>query len=186
VTANFTTPETAIKAWFLACTGLSQVLMQNEPRPFTKNVWGEITIGRSTREGQDSVINQGASNLPRTRSVRSLQVTLAVESFSQSPSSIGLVHLETLRSAALWPKRVAILTAAKLVYANDGDIVQADRMVDERFISRYELDARFRWGFFVDATEDDDAVATIETVEGTGTLNPGASEIVRDFTATKP
>lgn len=173
MSTDFTTQEAALKAWFLAGTKLTKVLLENEPRPMVQMQWGMIKIDRSRPDGRDSLVyfDSAGERLPRTRCERTLTIKLAVEAFSQSMSLFAMSPLERLRAASQHPRMQEMLKAVSLVYVGSEEIVNEDYVIDQRVISRYAMNAQVRWGFSVDGDTEADAIAWIERVKGTGTLS---------------
>lgn len=173
MTASFVEEEAALKLWFKAGTKLTQVLLENEPRPMVPSQWGVIKLMSSRPDGRDSVVffDSGGERLPRTRCERTLFLKIAVEAFSQSMTLFALSPLERLRAAAVHPRLQAMLKTADLVFVGSSEIVNADREIDQRWISRFEMDAQFRWVYMLDGDVGADAASWIERVKGTGTFS---------------
>ncbi len=164
----------AIKAWCLAGTGLGLVLLVNEASPETDGAWIEIAILQSTREGTDHVTYTDMTTklVPVVTCSRVLSVRIAVECLSQDPDAFALGHLEQLRAFAKVRRMTEILGTADLVLVDAQDPVNVDAIseLDDRFVSRFEMLATFRWSFQVTGDFTDDATSWIEKVNALGTL----------------
>ncbi len=175
MSTDFTPVVTAVRSWFRLGSGLSMIVLENEARPYVNQQWGEIKLVGTQIDQTDSVAYDD-DRKPYVRCARMLTFRLAVESFSQTPSLFAPVHLEQLRARTNLPRLMDVLKAVPLAVASFTETRNADRIVDERFISRFEMDVRIRWGFTVAAPADEPALEVIDKVTGKGTIDPDAKE----------
>lgn len=168
MSTDFSDAQEALKTWFREGSGLTMVVMRNEPRPRVNAQWGDIHPQRLSTVGTDTV--RYVEGFPVVYCERRLTIVLGIESDSQDPDDFALAPLARLQALAETARMISILKAGGLVYESGTEITQADYELDQHWISRYELTAAMRWGFTVTTTKPADAVGPIEHVLGKGTL----------------
>jgi len=166
----------ALKAWFRLGTGITQVVMVNEARPFTKTVWGHLQVVTVTGYGMDDsrlvdvTETDPGTGLPVVHTRRQIQgqrtftLRVSVESISQKGANLADNPLERLRSTWELEAMQALLAAQNCALADFGPSQMADLEVDERVISVWFADVEINTAFTFTASAD---VDTIESVTAT-------------------
>lgn len=141
---------TALKAWCLAGTGLTLVVLENEERPFVEQAWLYLSVSRVAKLGVDDVgfseplgWAEGDQLVHAVSGNRVFTTRIHCDSFSQRANAFAVLHLENMRTASELPRLTALLDAAGVSIVDFGDIETEDYMVDERTISRAGMDVRF-------------------------------------------
>jgi hypothetical protein len=175
----------ALKAWFLAGTGLDLVVLENEERPFVEPAWGYLVIDDAQSVGTDSTYlvdrpgaEPGAPLVPMVSGLRIFTVHVYVESFSQRPEDFAVKHLERLRGALRFPRLMKMIREVGLALVDVSPTVVSDYAVDERVISRASFDVRFNAAFNLIDEADQEAGDYIERIELTSHVeNVDGSEL---------
>lgn len=179
------TVHDALKAWFRMGTGLSLVVMSNEPRPFTKPVWGHLQVLTVEAQGWDDTrlvdvpVPDPVTGIPAPHTRRQIQgqraftLRVSVESLSQKGASLADNPIERLRATWELEEMMALLAAQNCALADFGPSQMGDLEVDQRVISAWFADVEINTAFTFTGAADVDTIesmtATSSFVEPDGT-----------------
>jgi hypothetical protein len=166
----------ALKAWFTAATGISLVLLKNEPRPFVQATWGQLEILEVQSYDMDDtsiveVVLPGGSVVTRqaVRGQRTFRLELRVLTNRQDPPGIADNKLELLKTRVQLDTVSALLVPVNVALGAISPSTVADVLVDDRVYSGWLATAEMNAAFeYIDTDPSPGADAPFITqVEGT-------------------
>jgi len=167
---DWATVYPALRTWFLAGTGLSHCIVENQPAPYATNAYGVLEVVSVRQAGDDEVGTRLVSGdyRPVIRGQREFSLKVEVWSVSQADGAYSVKHLERLRILALLPRLKAPLAAVEVALATFGESAMTDVEVDDHWWSVWTATLTFHAAFETVLTDNPaDEVGVIETVNGT-------------------
>jgi hypothetical protein len=167
-----------LRAWIATRTGLVTG-WEDQPQGYLPEDYVELRMGPMMRIGQDGIRYEydgdrpaGQEVVPTVVGQREFTLTVIVRAWSQELSQTAEVPLSRLELALQLPSFAQLCDDLNIGVIGTSQIVQADRMVDERVQSGAAIDIRFATSIHL--TDSDEGQGYIETADVETTLHGGA------------
>jgi hypothetical protein len=167
-----------LRAWIATRSGLVTG-WEDQPEQYTPEDYIELRVGPMMRVGRDGIRYEydgdrpvGQEMVPTVIGQREFTLTVIVRAWSQELSQTAEVPLSQLELALQLPSFQQLLLDLNLGLIGTSQIVQADRVVDDRVQSGAAIDIRFATSIHLqDADEGQGYIATADVET---TLHGGA------------
>lgn len=180
---DWATVGPVIVTWVKYGTGLEQVILENEERPFVLEQWGRIALAEEKVVGTDMIrffpiVGEDNKLAQKILGYRVVTFDVAVEALNQSFADFAAGPISRLMSFAQLPVQHERLKAVDAGLLDVGESSRADYEDDQRLVSAYVLKVRFNVAFTADPNDPPNTWSSwIESVQYTPNIKTATGAI---------